>query len=142
MENKFRSGCPIASTLDIVGDKWSLLILRDMLLYHKMTFKEFSLSDEQIAPSMLSSRLKLLTSYELITKEKQANNKKENIYLLTEKAIELSSILIDISIWGDKHLREYNQINDIEGLDLERGLIISTVKKRYSAMIHDLKLIK
>ncbi len=142
MKSNFRSGCPIASTLDIIGDKWSLLILRDMLLHHKMTFKEFSSSDEQIAPSILSSRLKLLTSYNLITKQKQANNKKENIYLLTEKAIELSSILVDISIWGDKHLRKFNQINDIEGLDLERSLIISTVKKRYNSMIQDIKIIK
>jgi len=142
MKNNFRSGCPIASTLDIIGDKWSLLILRDMLLHHKMTFKEFSSSEEQIAPSILSSRLKLLTSYELITKQKQVNNKKENIYLLTEKAIELSSILIDISIWGDKYLREFNRINDIEGLDLERSLIISTVNKRYCSMIQNIKLIK
>lgn len=142
MKNNFRSGCPIASTLDIIGDKWSLLILRDMLLHHKMTFKEFSSSDEQIAPSILSSRLKLLISYELITKQKQANNKKENIYLLTEKAIELSSILIDISIWGDKHLREFNRINNIEGLDLERSLIISTVNKKYYSMIQGIKIIK
>jgi len=142
MKNNFRSGCPIASTLDIIGDKWSLLILRDMLLHHKMTFKEFSSSEELIAPSILSSRLKLLTSYELITKQKQANNKKENIYLLTEKAIELSSILIDISIWGDKYLREFNRINDIEGLDLERSLIISTVNKRYYSMAQNIKIIK
>ena len=79
MKNNFRSGCPIASTLDIIGDKWSLLIVRDMLLNHKMTFKEFSMSEEQIAPSILSSRLKLLTSYGLITKQKRVENKKENI---------------------------------------------------------------
>ena len=83
-----------------------------------------------------------MTSYELITKQKQANNKKENIYLLTEKAIELSSILIDISIWGDKHLREFNRINDIEGLNLERSLIISTVNKRYYSMLQNIKIIK
>lgn len=142
MKNDFRSGCPIASTLDIIGDKWSLLILRDILLNHKMTFKEFSLSEEQIAPSILSSRLKLLTSYELITKQKQENNKKENIYLLTQKAIELSPILVDITIWGDKHLRKFNQINDIHGLDLERSLIISTVIKRYYSMVENIKIIK
>ncbi len=142
MKNNFRSGCPIASTLDIIGDKWSLLILRDMLFHHKTTFKEFSSSDEQIAPGILSSRLKLLISYELITKQKLEHNKKENIYLLTEKAIELSSILIDISIWGDKHLRELNKIDDIEGLDLERSVIISTVKQRYYSMVQNIKIIK
>lgn len=138
MKDIFRSSCPIASTLDIIGDKWSLLILRDMLLHHKMTFKDFSASEEKIAPSILSSRLKLLTSYGLITKQKLAGNKKENIYLLTEKAIELSSILIDISIWGDKHLREFNRINDIEGLDLDRSLIISTVNKQYHSMVENI----
>ena len=142
MKNNFRSGCPISSTLDIIGDKWSLLIVRDMLLHHKMTFKKFSSSEEKIAPGILSSRLKLLTSYGLITKQKLKNNKKENIYLLTEKAIELSSILIDISIWGDKHLRPFNQINDIEGLNLERSFIISTIRKRYYSMIQELKISK
>lgn len=137
MKNSFRSVCPIASTLDIIGDKWSLLIVRDMLLHHKTTFKEFSASDEQIAPSILSSRLKLLASYGLLSKQKQVNNKKENIYLLTEKAMELASILIDISIWGDKYLREFNQINDVEGLHLERSLIISTVKNRYTVMVQE-----
>lgn len=142
MKNNFRSGCPISSTLDIIGDKWSLLILRDMLFHHKTTFKEFSLSDEQIAPGILSSRLKLLTAYELVTKQKQENNKKENIYLLTEKAIDLSSVLVDISIWGDKHLREFNQIDEIEGLNLEREVIISIIKQRYYSMIQKIKVIK
>jgi len=141
MKNNFRSGCPIASTLDIIGDKWSLLIVRDMLLNHKMTFKEFSMSEEQIAPSILSSRLKLLTSYGLITKQKRVDNKKENIYILAEKTIELSSILIDISILGDKHLRKFNEIDNIEGLNLERSLIVSTIKKRYYSMIQDIKII-
>ena len=138
MKNNFRSGCPIASTLDIIGDKWSLLIVRDMLLQHKMTFKEFSESEEHNAPSILSSRLKLLTSYGLITKQKHANNKKENIYILTEKAIGLTSILVDISVWGDEHLRQFNQIDNIEGLDLERDLIIATIKERYNSMIQNM----
>lgn len=140
MNPKFRSDCAIASTLDIIGDKWSLLIVRDILLHHKATFKEFSASKEGIAPSILSSRLRLLTTYGLITKKKQASNKKENIYLLTERGMELSSILVDISIWGDKHLREFNRINDIEGLHLERSLILSTIKKRYDSMVQSIQI--
>ena len=85
MKKEFRSGCPISSALDVVGDKWSLLIIRDMLVKHKKTFKEISNSDEKIAPSILSARLKLLESYRLIFKTKVPDNKKENIYLLTEK---------------------------------------------------------
>ncbi len=142
MENNFRSDCPIASTLDIIGDKWSLLIIRDMLFHHKMTFKDFSSSDEHIAPSILSSRLKLLVSYDLITKQKQPTNKKENIYILSEKAIELTSILVDVSIWGDKNLREFTKIANIEGLDLERSVIISTIKERYLSMTKNILIEK
>ena len=116
MKNKFRSGCPIASTLDIVGDKWSLLIIRDMLIKHKKTFKEISDSDEMIAPSILLARLKLLESYKLITKRKFPENKKENIYFLTDKGIDFAPIIIEFSLWGDSNMREFNEIDIIDGL--------------------------
>lgn len=140
MENNFRSGCPISTTLDIVGDKWSLLILRDMLFHHKLTFKEFSNSEEKIAPSILSARLKLLCKYDLIIKKKLPENKKENIYLLTNKAISLSSILVDISIWGDQNLRAYNELDEIEGLDLDRSVIKKVINDRYQQMMKSLNL--
>jgi DNA-binding HxlR family transcriptional regulator len=108
MKNKFRSGCPIASTLDVVGDKWSLLIVRDMLLQGKKTFKDFSISPEGIAPGILSSRLKWLEENGLITKQKLPDNQKENIYLLTEKGIELAPIITEIIFWSDKNLRLQN----------------------------------
>ena len=107
MKKEFRSGCPISSTLDVVGDKWSLLIIRDMLVKHKKTFKEISDSDEKIAPSILSARLKLLESYKLIFKTKVPDNKKENIYLLTEKGIRLTPIIIEFSLWGNSNMREF-----------------------------------
>ena len=135
MKNKFRSGCPISSTLDVVGDKWSLLIIRDMLVKHKKTFKEMSDSDEKIAPSILSARLKLLESYKLIFKTKVPDNKKENIYLLTEKGIRLTPIIIEFSLWGETNMREFNNIDDIEGLDSDKALIIQTVQDRYHSML-------
>ena len=120
MKKEFRSGCPISSALDVVGDKWSLLIIRDMLLHHKRTFKEISDSDERIAPSILSARLKLLESYALIYRTKMPENKKENIYLLTEKGILLTPIIIEFTLWGDATMREFTKIDDIEGLDLDK----------------------
>ena len=131
MKKEFRSGCPISSTLDVVGDKWSLLIIRDMLVKHKKTFKEISDSDEKIAPSILSARLKLLVSYKLIFKTKGPDNKKENIYLLTEKGIRLSPIIIEFSLWGNSNMREFNEIDDIEGLNSDKTLIIQTVQDSY-----------
>jgi len=135
MKNKFRSGCPIASSLDVVGDKWSLLIIRDMLIRHKKTFKEISNSDERIAPSILSARLKLLESYKLITKRKLPENKKENIYLLTEKGIGFTPIIIEFSLWGDNYMREFNEINTIDGLKSDKSLIIDTVQNNYNSMV-------
>ena len=135
MTKKFRSGCPISSTLDVVGDKWSLLIIRDMLVKHKMTFKEISDSDERIAPSILSARLKLLESYKLIFKTKVPENKKENIYLLTEKGIRLTPIIIEFSLWGNSNMREFNEIDDIEGLNSDKTLIIQTVQDNYNSML-------
>jgi len=135
MKKEFRSGCPIASTLDIVGDKWSLLIIRDMLIKHKKTFKEISDSDERIAPSILSARLKLLESYKLITKHKLPENKKENIYLLTKKGIGLAPIIIEFTLWGDTNLREFNDIDLIDGLKADKSVIIDTVQNNYSSML-------
>ena len=135
MKKEFRSGCPISSTLDVIGDKWSLLIIRDMLIKHKKTFKEISDSDESIAPSILSARLKLLESYKLISKIKIPKNKKENIYLLTEKGIRLTPIIIEFSLWGDTNMREFNKIKDVKGLNLDKSYGIQSVQGRYNSML-------
>ena len=139
MKNKFRSSCPISSTLDVVGDKWSLLIIRDMLLNHKKTFKEISDSDERIAPSILSARLKLLESYKLIFKTKIPENKKENIYLLTEKGINLTPIIIELSLWGNANMKEFNTIENVEGLNMDKSEIIQSVQNSYNSMLFTFK---
>ena len=135
MKKEFRSGCPISSALDVVGDKWSLLIIRDMLVKHKKTFKEISDSEEKIAPSILSARLKLLELYKFIFKTKVPDNKKENIYLLTEKGIRLTPIIIEFSLWGNSNMREFNDIDDIEGLNSDKTLIIQSVQDSYNSML-------
>ena len=135
MKKEFRSGCPVSSSLDVVGDKWSLLIIRDMLVKHKKTFKQISDSYEKIAPSILSARLKLLESYKLIFKTKVPDNKKENIYLLTEKGIRLTPIIIEFCLWGNYNMREFNEIDDIESLKLDKNLIIQGVQDGYNSML-------
>ncbi len=138
VKNKFRSSCPIASTLDIIGDKWSLLIIRDMLLGHKKTFKEISDSEEAIAPSILSARLKLLESFELITKRKLPENLKENIYLLTEKGIALVPMLTEIILFADKNFRQFNpkmfSISD-KGFDDDKLVIIENIQNGYRELV-------
>ena len=140
MEGKFRSGCPLASTLDIVGDKWSLLIVRDMLIQGKKTFKDFSTSPEGIAPGILSSRLKWLEENELITKQKLPDNKKENIYLLTEKGIELAPIITEIILWSDKNLRNQNlKMYPIAeaGFNQDKAKVTEGVQNNYRQIVRE-----
>jgi DNA-binding HxlR family transcriptional regulator len=108
MDKKFRSSCIIASALDLIGDKWSLLIIRDMLLYQKTSFKELSASEEGVASNLLSSRLKLLESIEIISKRKLPENKKTNIYLLSDKGIDLAALIMEVVLWSDRHVRVYH----------------------------------
>lgn len=141
MENNFRSGCPLASTLDIVGDKWSLLIVRDMLLQGKKKFKEFSASPEGIAPGILSSRLKWLEENELITKQKLPDNQKENIYLLTEKGIELAPVITEIILWSDKNLRVQNaEMFSIAeaGFNQDKSKVTEGIQNNYRKMVQSL----
>ncbi len=140
MKNKFRSGCPIATTLDIVGDKWSLLIVRDMLLQGKNTFKDFSISPEGIAPGILSSRLKWLEENALITKQKLPDNQKENIYLLTEKGIELAPIITEIILWSDKNLRGQNaeMISIAEaGFNQDKSKVTEGIQNNYRQIVRE-----
>jgi DNA-binding HxlR family transcriptional regulator len=106
MEHTFRCDCPITSALDILGDKWMLVIIKQMLVEHKQTFKDFIESDEAIATNILSIKLKLLEELEIVTKSKLPNNKKTNLYHLTERGLSLSNIIVDLALWSDANLRE------------------------------------
>ncbi len=135
MIKKFRSSCLIASGLDLIGDKWSLLIVRDMLMYQKKTFKELAASDERVATNLLSARLKLLESLEVISKRKLPKNKKENIYLLTEKGLDLAPLILEIVIWSDKYVRTYNKdMNPYESTS-NKLLEIESVQNRYREFV-------
>ena len=134
MEKKFRSSCLIASALDLIGDKWSLLIIRDMLLFKKKTFKELISSDEGVASNLLSARLKLLENLGVISKRKLIGNKKENIYLLTDRGIDLAPVIMELVVWSDKHIRRFNhEMNVNQHRNVDKNLIVSGVQKEYRA---------
>ncbi|MFT6961715.1 MAG: DNA-binding HxlR family transcriptional regulator [Flammeovirgaceae bacterium] len=103
-----------------------------MLLNRKKTFKEMSSSKEGIATNLLSSRLKLLESLEVISKRKLPVNKKENIYLLTEKGIDLAPIVLEIALWSDKYVRSYNpEMRSLEGFTTNKIQLIESTQKEY-----------
>ena len=117
MKNEFRSNCPVSCALDLVGDKWTLVIMRDMLRFGKETFKDFSESGEGIATNILSSRLKMLEEKKVITKHKSKVNKRVNIYRLTEKGIALLPVIIELVQWSRNNVLEFQPKMNINGID-------------------------
>jgi DNA-binding HxlR family transcriptional regulator len=101
--NKKRSDCPISCSLDIFGDKWSLLIIRDIMLRGKMSYSEFLESEEKIASNILVNRLALLESEHILFKEVSPKNKSKHMYSLTQKGADLLPIVIEIMDWGAKY---------------------------------------
>ena len=98
-----RSDCPISKVLDLVGDKWSLLILRDMLFFGKETYSDLQNSDEKMATNILSTRLEKLEQEGLISKRASEQDKRKKLYKLTEKGIDMLPILLDMIVWSAKY---------------------------------------
>ena len=135
MKQTFRCDCPITSALDILGDKWMLVIVKQMLIEEMQTFKDFSESDEAISTNILSSKLKCLEQYGLIKKTNHPTNRKTNFYHLTEKGLSLAPVVVELAIWSDKTLREFNPImrhsDELEFMKNNKDESISALKKKY-----------
>lgn len=95
-----RSNCPIACALDLVGDKWTLLVLRDMVMFKKSRFEEFLESSERISTNILTDRLHKLESSGLIEKEPYSSHRYRMSYTPTEKGKSMAAILSHLSTWG------------------------------------------
>lgn len=98
-----RSECPLSYSLDIFGDKWSLLIIRDLMFTNKCTYNDFIKSAEGIATNILATRLKSLEENSIIEKLEHPDSKAKKLYKLTEKGIELLPIIVEVYIWSDKY---------------------------------------
>ena len=130
----FRCDCPVTSALDIVGDKWTLVIVKLMLLEQKKTFKEFSESDESIAPSILSNRLKMLEKMGFIVKEKLPDNQKTNHYFLTEKGLSLTPVVIELALWSHNNIKPYDN-QDIPNVKDKNELHLAVIDRYKSKTV-------
>jgi DNA-binding HxlR family transcriptional regulator len=104
-----RSACPLNASVEMLGDRWSLLILRDMMLSGYSTFHEFLHSDEKIATNILSDRLRRLESYGIISSEQDPADGRKMIYALTAKGIDLAPVLAEMVLWAARHEETGNQ---------------------------------
>lgn len=125
-----RSKCPVSFSLDFLGDKWSLLIMRDMMLYNKFTYGEFLQSDEKISTNILADRLAVLEQNGFITRRVSTEKKNKIIYGMTEKSIDLVPIIMEYNIWGAK----YNPAGD-KGLLSELNTDKEKTIKKYQDKI-------
>ena len=122
-----RSSCPLVNILDILGDKWSLIIVRD-IFHGKKSYGEFLASPENISTSVLASRLQLLERADLIKHRLSLSDKKVKVYYLTDRGIDLYPILYEMSYWSKRNLDKeffpiaeqwfklYKSINSIEAI--------------------------
>ncbi|MBF2004771.1 MAG: helix-turn-helix transcriptional regulator [Chlorogloeopsis fritschii C42_A2020_084] len=106
MAQSKRSYCPIASTLDLIGDRWTLLVIRDMMFFGKQRFEEFLESPEGISTNILANRLKSLEDLNLIVKQPYGNHPRRMNYQLTERGQSLRPVLVAMIEWGLEHIPE------------------------------------
>ncbi|HXR88961.1 MAG TPA: helix-turn-helix domain-containing protein [Steroidobacteraceae bacterium] len=100
-----RSGCPINLTLETIGDRWSLLVIRDLMFGNRRHFRELlTQSEEGIASNILADRLKRLLEAGLLTRAEDPDHKQKATYSLTERAIQLVPLLAHMGAWGRRHL--------------------------------------
>lgn len=98
-----RSECPIARALDFVGDKWTLVVLRDLIMGRRRHYQELLAGKEGIASNILASRLKLLEAAGLVTRRRDPDQARRVIYEPTEKALDLLPVMVELVRWGLKH---------------------------------------
>ena len=98
-----RSGCPINLALEVFGDKWTLIIIRDIMFEGKRHFRELLQSEEKIASNILTDRLNMLEREGIITRRPDPDHKQKYIYSLTEKGVDLLPIIVEIGAWSLKY---------------------------------------
>ncbi len=139
VSNFFRSDCPITSAVDLLGDRWILVIVKQMLIEQKTTFKDFSECDEEIASNILTNKLNQLIEWNLVSKSRLKNNKKSIYYHLTDQGLSLAPIIIELALWGDANLRTDNpamrKSKELKAMKANKEQFISGVIKAYKKQL-------
>ena len=128
---KHRSGCPVSKSLEIVGDRWSLLIIRDMMIRGVRNFKDFQQSGEGIASNILADRLRKLQEAGVITSEAGETDGRKVNYRLTQKGIDLAPALLELLIWGAHHDDGGPPPAVIRTMMKQREAILAEVRRRW-----------
>lgn len=125
-----RSGCPLNASVEMLGDRWSLLIIRDMMLRGSKTYKEFMASYEGIATNILADRLRRLVDYGIITTQADPSDGRKLNYFLTAKGIDLAPVLAEMVLWAAAHEETGNQ-SLVREIKQDKEQLIRQIRQRW-----------
>jgi len=129
---KRRSGCPLNASVEMLGDRWSLLIIRDIMLRGARTYKEFLECYEGIATNILADRLRKLQTYGIIAAEPDPKDARKVIYLLTAKGIGLAPVLTEMVLWAAAHENTGNQAL-VRQMKEDKEKFLAAVRQRWAS---------
>src|SRR3984893_2727737 len=125
-----RSGCPLNASVEMLGDRWSLLILRDMMLRGFRSFKEFLTSYEGIATNILADRLRKLIAHGIITTQQDPTDGRKLNYVLTAKGIDLAPVLTEMVLWAARHEKTENQAL-VRTMQKDKAQFMAAIRQRW-----------
>jgi DNA-binding HxlR family transcriptional regulator len=129
--SKHRSGCPVNISLEVFGDRWSLLIVRDLMIRGFRTFKDFQTAGEGIASNILADRLQKLQTSGIIEAEVDEADRRMVNYRLTEKGIGLAPVMLELLVWGVRHENTGAPSAIVEQMAANREQVLAEVRKRW-----------
>jgi DNA-binding HxlR family transcriptional regulator len=128
---KHRSGCPVSIALEVFGDRWSLLIVRDLMVRGFRSFKDFLRSGEGIASNILADRLQRLECAGIIVSEPEESDARRVNYRLTEKGVDLAPVMLDLLIWGARHELSDSSCTLLLRMEQNREEILAEARRRW-----------
>jgi len=127
-----RSGCPLSVALDLFGDRWSLLVVRDMMVRGYRTFREFQRSGEGIATNILTDRLQRLEAGGVVEREAAESDGRSTYYRLTEKGIALAPVLLEMLLWSARHEETDAPRTVIDQMEQNRAAVLAETRRRWA----------
>lgn len=125
--NKRRSDCPLSVSLEIVGDRWSLLVMRDILFKGRRTFQEFLDGGEEMATNILADRLKQLQTHGVIASTADPSDGRRNLYVPTAKGLGLAPVIVEMIIWAADHEETAAPPELVEAMKRDRAAYLRRV---------------
>jgi DNA-binding HxlR family transcriptional regulator len=127
-----RSGCPISISLEIFGDRWSLLVVRDLMFKGLRTFREFAAAGEGVATNVLSDRLERLERAGIISRDADPDDGRRVIYRLTMKGVDLAPVLVEMVLWDARHEETDAPPETVRAMRSDRAAVIAGIRARWA----------